>query len=451
MNQQVIDLTADEVVPPRRSMRLAAIIPASYWISIGYSQAQATAMEELQNDIENYYDVDGGETDIKLQRPGSLISIDEIIPHHELLLPHWDKFANELRGRDSVSRLRLRGISLPPRVLDIVFPALQSMNSLIYLTLYRNDLGNEGYQRLVAFLEGNTTLQKLTIVENVIDDLPVASSLSNALLNHATLKNLVLSKCGLNNIPILEEILKGCGGIKVLGLYNCNVGLEGVALVAEFICRNHPTVEHLNLNRSKITDNDTLVLASALKKNTNMKQLNLKNNDITEEGDKILLRALYDPTSMDSIIESNHTCRIYTYDNTNATAKAQRPLLEQEIIKINSDEGNYVNGHLSTNQRRKIRLKVVLALCGVDGELFDLSLLNDLPLQLMPRVLEMIQEHSVMREEKYHWRQNMPEQLERDTLSRLLHTLRGWELPLLFENLSPKKGMAGKRKRKARR
>ena len=99
MNQQVIDLTADEVVPPRRSMRLAAIIPASYWISIGYSQAQATAMEELQNDIENYYDVDGGETDIKLQRPGSLISIDEIIPHHELLLPHWDKFANELRGR----------------------------------------------------------------------------------------------------------------------------------------------------------------------------------------------------------------------------------------------------------------------------------------------------------------------------------------------------------------
>ena len=83
MNQQVIDLTAEEVVPPRRSMRLATIIPASYWISIGYTQAQATAMEKLQNDIENYYDVDGGETDILLQRPGSLISVDQIIPHHE--------------------------------------------------------------------------------------------------------------------------------------------------------------------------------------------------------------------------------------------------------------------------------------------------------------------------------------------------------------------------------
>ena len=95
-----------------------------------------------------------------------------------------------------MSRLRLRGISLPPPVLDIVFPALQLMNSLIYLTLYRNDLGNEGYQRLVAFLGGNTTLIKLSIVENVVDDISVARSFSDALLNHATLKNLVLSKVG---------------------------------------------------------------------------------------------------------------------------------------------------------------------------------------------------------------------------------------------------------------
>ena len=60
MNQEIIDLTAEEAAPPRRSMRHATIIPASYWISIGYTQAQATAMEKLQNDIENYYDVDGG-------------------------------------------------------------------------------------------------------------------------------------------------------------------------------------------------------------------------------------------------------------------------------------------------------------------------------------------------------------------------------------------------------
>ena len=94
------------VVPPRRSMRLAAIIPASYWISIGYSQAQAKAMEKLQNDMKKCCD-GGDETEIKLHQRGILL-------HDELMLPHWQRFANELRGRDSMTRIRIRGISLPP-------------------------------------------------------------------------------------------------------------------------------------------------------------------------------------------------------------------------------------------------------------------------------------------------------------------------------------------------
>ena len=86
---------------------------------------------------------------------------------------------------------------------------------------------------------------------------------------------------------------------------------------------------------------------------------------------------------------------------------------------------------------KKIRKKVVLALCGTDGELFDLRHFNNLPLQLMPRVLELIQEHSGPRTERRvngAWVHASTEQLEKDALSRLFHTLRGWELPSLFEN-----------------
>ena len=43
---------------PRRSRRLATIIPASHWISIGYSEDDATAMEKLQNDMKKYCDGD---------------------------------------------------------------------------------------------------------------------------------------------------------------------------------------------------------------------------------------------------------------------------------------------------------------------------------------------------------------------------------------------------------
>ena len=121
--------------------------------------------------------------------------------------------------------------------------------------------------------------------------------------------------------------------------------------------------------------------------------------------------------------------------------------MEQELIFINADKDISV--------QKKIRQKAVLALCGVDGGLFDLSHFNDLPVQLMPRVLKLIQECTFVRRRALGFKSvmNIPTQLKKDALTRLFHTLRGWELPLLFENLrvsSVAKGTAGKRKRKAR-
>ena len=185
-------------------------------------------------------------------------------------------------------------------------------------------------------------------------------------------------------------------------------------------------------------------MASALKENTNITKLILTNNDITEEGAKALLKALYDPTNMDSIVGCNHTCFPFTFDIKNSSVVAQRSFIEKEVLNINSDKNFSI--------QQKIRMKVVLALCRQDGGLFDLSHLNDLPLGVMPRVLELIQEHTGARTEESR-RPERGVKLEEDALSRLFHTLRGWELPLLFENLrasSVAKGTTGKRKRNAR-
>ena len=101
---------------------------------------------------------------------------------------------------------------------------------------------------------------------------------------------------------------------------------------------------------------------------------------------------------------------------------------------------------------------MVLALCRVDGDLFDLSLLNDIPLQLMPRVLKLIQEHTASRSLSLEMEMETEtigdgDQLENDALSRLFHTLRGWELPLLFANLNTPSAnvTTGKRKRRKTR
>ena len=66
MNQQVNNQ------PVRRSRRLATIIPASHWISLGYSQNDAQAMEELQNAMRKYCDEAGVET-IKLGGEGRIL------------------------------------------------------------------------------------------------------------------------------------------------------------------------------------------------------------------------------------------------------------------------------------------------------------------------------------------------------------------------------------------
>ena len=75
---------------------------------------------------------------------------------------------------------------------------------------------------------------------------------------------------------------------------------------------------------NNISNDDAVLLAAALKKNTHLESLDLKNN-ITEEGHTKLQQAVYDPTSMNSIVDSNHSCRVTTYTGTPASAGKRTP------------------------------------------------------------------------------------------------------------------------------
>ena len=256
-------------------------------------------MENLQQDMKKYCDrVD--ETTIGLDGGGR-----EVLPHHDMLLPHWQKFAKGLKGRTKVEEVKIYGVSLPVSVVDIIFPTIQLMN-LETLSIYKTGFGDEEYFRLSSFLKQNTTLVKL-FLGDMIDDISVASELSDAIKNHPNIGLLAFNKCGLSNNPgILETVLEGCTRVMLVSVSNEKLGMEGVALLARFIRSNYPT-EILSFRDNEITDDDMLVLASALRFNTNLERLILQDNNFTDEGDKILLKAVYDPTSMDTIIESNHS------------------------------------------------------------------------------------------------------------------------------------------------
>jgi len=276
------------------------------------------------------------------------------------------------------------------------------------------------------------------------DDESVVDAFSDAIKNHRALKKVLFR---INNDYFFKRILEGCSRLKALGIGVIHeMRTDLVVAMAEFIASNHP-VESIDLANSKISDSNTQLLASSLRKNTCLRRLVLNDNNITDDGLKGLTKALFDATTtMDSIVESNHTCAVFVIDPNNypAVVITRMPNLDREILRIN---GNNV---ISTLQ--KVRKKVVLALHGVDGGLFDLSYFNGLPLELMPRVLKLLQEHSESRTHECRNNSSLGvKQLEKDALTRLFHILREWELPLLLENLSrpTAKAVTGKRKRRS--
>ena len=417
--------------PLRRSTRLATIIPASYWISIGYAEEFAQTMERFQLDMKNLQG--DAENSVMLQpKDSDGNDIHGIMPHHDLLLPHLEKFAIALSGRANIERVEITGIAVLAPVLENIFAAMRSIQ-LKKLQLICIDLGDSGFLQLSSFLKDNSSLINLQLAGDEINDTGVASSLSDEITNHPSLQTLVLAKCGLNNVNILSRILEGCTRLRQISIAQNEIGSDGATVLADFIGGNH-SVETLDLERNRISDSDTPMLATALGRNTRLGIFDLTRNNVTEDGRNVLLKALFDTTSMDSIVESNHTCSLNTcYDATGNGWEQQLTAVEGAVILINF-EGDSIG--------EKIRKKVILALCMLDGELFDLSHFNNVPLQLMPRVLELIQEHT-----RHRTRRLSQADLDKEALSRLFHTLRGWKMPLLFENVRLSVSVGQKRKR----
>lgn len=406
-------------------------------MNIGYSEDVAQSMERLQNDMKKYCDGDMGNdnTVIKLiPKDSQGDDYSSTLPHHDLMIPHWKRLTKAFHH---VTTVEIWNICLPRPVLETILPQFHHLKSLLLLDA---NLMNDELECVSSFLKENSSLERLIIQGNIIDEISAASSFSDSVSNHPKIEKLMLTMCGLDNSVVLDIILEGCKGLSNISFSSNDIGSEGVSIISDFIRGNHP-LQSLILDENNISNSDVAILTSALEVNTHLLHLSLENNGITEEGDRILMNALFDATSMNSIVESNHSCFAYTCDITDHTVISRKPPLE--IFTL------YINGNRDDTTQQKIRKKVILALCGVDEEqdLFDLSHLNDLPLELMPRVLELIQKHS-----EYKTRTCNVVQLEKEAFSRLFHTLRGWELPLLFENLrNPATAGARKRKRRSTR
>ena len=178
--------------------------------------------------------------------------------------------------------------------------------------------------------------------------------------------------------------------------YN-NIDSLGAIKIAEHLASD-PPIEKLSLARSRLNDDDAMLISQALKWNTKLKSIYLNLNNFTSIGVKVLLTCVFDSSSLNAISESNHT-------------------VVKMIIFSHQDSGNSssysfcscINGllHLGWTQ------KIIAALQDKDSLLHYLA---NVPVKFMPEVLAFP-----------GW--NVPEQLH---LNIVYSTMRWWNMPLLY-------------------
>ena len=237
--------------------------------------------------------------------------------------------------------------------------------------------------------------------------------------------------------------------------------------------KNHTSLEHLDLSQNWLNDSIAESVVNLLANNTDLVTLNLSGNNnlklqsgghriwwtgqnvplVPRAGTQILKAAIFDTTSLKSIANSNHACEVII------TAPNRRSLQNETVRKINA---------LDVSEGRKVRLKVVLALNETNTDLFDTNAFQDIPLELMPRVLELVQQDVSCYKENVQLVKKEPKKQKNrgyyrvgptadpdSALNRIHSIVSTWNSPLLFTRgsgvLKAKKKATGKVNRRKRR
>eukprot|EP00984_Skeletonema_dohrnii_P012096 scaffold4867_cov136-Skeletonema_dohrnii-CCMP3373.AAC.6 len=171
----------------------------------------------------------------------------------------------------------------------------------------------KGINLVSHFLEGNQTVEKLTVDVGILN-----AGFTNALRDHPTLETLDLANFCFsprNFVPLMEAVKdKSDVSIRYEGHHD---GRMEIAHLIPPVLATNPQMQKFRLRGAVLTnyhfrpgeDEDAVLnsFARALSTNSNLKQLTLDCNGV---GKDILLKAIYDDSSLNALAMSNHTCRI---------------------------------------------------------------------------------------------------------------------------------------------
>lgn len=374
--------------------------------------------------------------------------------------------------------------------LDKILAACKECDSL---EIGHSDFDSEGVANIAKFLGKKNSVTSFSLMGAPVDK-ENKKLLTKSLTKNKIIETLCLRSNGLQLPAILsttKKVTESLDRLTHLDLSFNSLPIQGVKMMAKFLEKADSSLVTLILSKNNMTSKGANVLLPALKENTSLQHLDLSRNWLGNEvapavidllknnstllsfdlsGNKsmkttsgggrryvratqswekipkqdrgraeIVKGALFDATSLETIVNSNHMCAVTMAGFNQGDAH------EDTIRKINS---------LDVSDGKKIRYKVVLALNDVNKDLYDPCSFNDVPLELMPYVLEMVQQElgyngfgqevmpkSKMKQGdrgKYTWNWEKPYPHRREfhpdpSLRCVFEIIMAWQsLPLLF-------------------
>ena len=200
-------------------------------------------------------------------------------------------------ARELGSLLKLQSLDLQvgkPSAANVfvLTDVLKSNTTVIKLTLCDNDIDDAGAAGLANALKFNTTLSVLNLSENCIGDAG-AANLADALESNKTLTELNLTINGIGDAGAanLADALKSNKTLSELNLRNNYIREAGAERLADTL-KSNKTLTDLNLRNNSIRKAGAECLADALKSNQTLTKLNLHQNYIQDAGAERLADAL---------------------------------------------------------------------------------------------------------------------------------------------------------------
>jgi hypothetical protein len=258
----------------------------------------------------------------------------------------------------------------------------ESLSSLTHLEISSNSLSAQSARAMAKFFEkAESRLVGLNLSKNRLSS-KAANILIPAIKEHTSLQHLDLSNNWLNEsvAPTIIDLLQCNSTLLSLDL----TGNSSLKTTSRDVSRYD---WHIN-TRTRIPGRDN-------------------------GGGRIVKDALFDTTSPETIADSNHICVV--------KLSGQNASYETFMTTINA---------LGVTEGKKIRFKVVHALSEANTDLFDPHNFASIPLELVPKLLEIMQQTVYFGNAEATLVFKGPHSYQ--TLNRIYEIITSWNTPLLF-------------------